>query len=351
MCGNMAATRSREDMAMTQNRPGPRLQGFTFLLALWMLPALPASAQQPLTPLKVGISDAVNTVLPFWMAQAGGFFAANGLKVELVNTGGGSRGAQEVQAGKLDLMHVGLSSVVRINRSGGDLRLVASMSNVIRFTFFSGAGVKTAADLKGGVVGVSTFGSESDSTVTLALERLGLKRSDITLKEYGGATQRLAALKSGEIKATAINEPTASLAREQGVNVLVDLVAEQIPWLFSGVVIRRDDIKARFGVIARFLKATIEGNHLAFTNEKLAKEVLAKELKLTDSKIIDISYNDFKLQTPRNMETSVKGAENVIAQIGGQGSTKVEDYMDSTLLAALREGGFFFVMERKYSAR
>ena len=43
--------------------------------------------------------------------------------------------------------------------------------------------MKIAADLKGGVIGVSTFGSESDSTVTLALARLGLTRSDVTLKE------------------------------------------------------------------------------------------------------------------------------------------------------------------------
>src|SRR5215510_10492515 len=120
------------EMPMIRQRLG--LRSIALWLALCALPALPASAQQPLTPLKVGISDAVNTVLPFWTAQAGGFFAANGLAVELVNTVGGSRGAQEVQAGKLDLMHVGLSSVVRINRSGGDLRLVASMSNVIRFT-------------------------------------------------------------------------------------------------------------------------------------------------------------------------------------------------------------------------
>src|SRR5262245_31272011 len=320
------------------------------LLALCTLP-LPAVAQQPLTPLKVGMSDAVNTVLPLWMAQARGRFAANGVAGELVKTGGGSRGARELQEGRLDVMRVGLSSVVQANRSGGDLRLVASMSNVIRFTFFSGEGVRTAADLKGGIVGVSTFGSESDSTVTLALDRLKLTRADITLKEYGGSTQRLAALKSGEIKATAINEPVASLARDQGVNVLVDLVAEQIPWLFSGVAIRRGDLRARPGVIGRFLEATIEGNHLALTNEKLAKEVLAKELKLTDSRIVDISYRDFRLQTPRNMEPSIKGDENVIAQIGGQGSIRVYDYFDMTLINDLRVLGIFALLERKYGTR
>ena len=44
------------------------------------------------------------------------------------------------------------------------------------------------------------------SPATLALERLGLTRADVTVKEYGGGSRRLAAVKSGEIKATAINE-------------------------------------------------------------------------------------------------------------------------------------------------
>src|SRR6266567_4278848 len=103
---------------------------------------------------------------------------------------GGSRGATALQDRRLDAMHVGLSSVIRLNRAGGDLRLIGSLSNVIRFTFFSAPGVKAAADLKGGVVGVSTFGSESDSTVTLAMQRLGMNRSDITVKEQGGGPAR-----------------------------------------------------------------------------------------------------------------------------------------------------------------
>jgi NitT/TauT family transport system substrate-binding protein len=318
-----------------------------FALSAWQ--AAPASAQT-LTPFKVGVSDAVNTALPLWMAEAGGFYAAQGLKVDVINTGGGSRGAQELQAGRLDLMRVGLSSVVQANRAGGDLRLVASMSNVIRFVLVTAPGVRTAADLKGGVIGVSTFGSESDSTISIALERFGLTRADVTVKEYGGGSRRLAAVKSGEIKATAINEPTTSQARADGVNVMLDLAAEQIAWLFSGVVVRRGDL-ARPDAIVRFLKAVIEGNHLALTNETLAKQVLAKELKLTDARIVDISYADFKAQAPPNMEPSIKGAENVIAQIGGTGSRNLADYIDTTLIDGLRRDGFFAAMEQKYGKR
>ena len=125
------------------------------ILLLPLLRIAPVSAQP--IEFKVGISDPVNTVLAIWMADAAGFYAANGLKVEIINMNGGSRGAAELAAGRIDAMHVGLSSVVRLNRTGGDLRIVASLANVIRFTFVSAPGVKTAADLKGGVVGVSTL--------------------------------------------------------------------------------------------------------------------------------------------------------------------------------------------------
>ena len=306
-----------------------------------------AAAQQPI-PFRVGITDAVNTVLPVWMAAEGGFYAANGLKVEIINMGGGSRGAKELQAGTIDLMRVGMSSVVQANRAGGDLRLVASMSNVIRFVIATTPDVKTAADLKGGVIGVSTIGSESDSTVTLALERFGMTRNDVTVKEYGGGAKRLAAVRAGEIKATAINEPTTSQAREQGVPILIDLAAEKIPWLFSGVVVRRADLKERRDLVMRFLRAAIEGNYLALTDAARAKTVLARELKIKNPKIIDISYEDFRAQSPPDMDISMPGVENVLKLTAGSGSRNAADYIDGSVLAELRKTDFFATLQKKY---
>jgi ABC-type nitrate/sulfonate/bicarbonate transport system substrate-binding protein len=223
------------------------------------------------------------------------------------------------------------------------------LSNVIRFTFFSAPGVKSADDLKGGVIGVSTFGSESDSTVTLALQRLGLRRDDVILKEYGGGMRRLEVVKSGEIKATPLNEPLASLARAQGVDVLTDLVPEQIAWVFSSIVVRQADIAQRRDVLLRFLKATAEGNHLALHDAVRAKAVLAKELRITDAKILDISYEDFRAQSPPNIEISLQGAANILAQFPG-GSQKVEDYIDMSLIDALRTDGFFSALEANKSS-
>jgi NitT/TauT family transport system substrate-binding protein len=317
------------------------------LAALAMSAALPEASRAE-DALKVGISERVNTVLAFWMAQDAGFFRAQGLNVDIINMNGGSRGAEALQAGRIDIMHVGLSSVVRVDRAGGDLRLVASLSNVIRFTLFAAAGVKTAADLRGGVVAVSTFGSETDTTATLALKRLGLTRGDVTLKEYGGGPQRLAALRSGEIKATAVNEPIRSLAREEGFNAMVDLVPEQIPWLFTGVVVRKGMLAERRDVLARFLKAVMEGNDLALTDEKRAKDVLAREAQISDPKVLAITYDDFRQQSPKHIEPTAAAADNTLAQFAAGGSISRADYIDTSVLDELRTNGFMAQMDRKY---
>ena len=316
--------------------------------ALALIGALSMAASAQATDFKVGISEPVNTVLAMWMADAAGAYAAQGLKVEIINMSGGSRGAQELAAGRIDVMHVGLSSVVRLNRGGANLRFIASLSNVIRFTFFSGPNVKTAADLKGGAVGVSTFGSESDATVTLALQRLGLTRADVELKEYGGGMKRIAAVQSGAIKATAVNEPVSSIARERGLNPMVDLVAEHIPWLFSGVVVKKDYLDANRDVLKRFVLATIEGNYVALADEKRAKDVLAKGTGITDPKVLAISYEDFKQQSPVDLEPVRAGADNIIAQFPAEVSRKVEDYVDGSLLEELKKDAALAALKKKY---
>jgi NitT/TauT family transport system substrate-binding protein len=306
------------------------------VLGLFLSIAPSSVSAAEVTHMKVGISEAVNTVLAIWMAEAAGLYKANGIEVEIINMQGGSRGAAELAAGRIDAMHVGLSSVIRLNKTGGDLRVVAALANVIRFAFIAAPGVRTAADLKGGVVGVSTFGSESDATVTLALQRLGLTRNDVTLKEYGGGPKRLAAVKSGEIKATAVNEPITSMAREQGVHVLVDLVPERIPWLFTAIVVKRSAIKGKRDDLVRFIRATAEGNRLALSDAERAKAVLADKVNIRDPKVLQISYDDFKALSPPDLAPTREAVENILRQFP-DASRNQADYIDTGILESLKK--------------
>src|SRR5262245_64574945 len=74
------------------------------ILAL-MLAVTPATAQGPVE-MKVGLAALVNTALPLHLAEAGGFYAKHGLKVTIVDAGGGTRGGRALATGDLQVMHV-----------------------------------------------------------------------------------------------------------------------------------------------------------------------------------------------------------------------------------------------------
>ena len=139
-----------------------------------------------LTPFKIGISAPVVTIFPVWMAEAGGFYEKEGLKVEVVNMEGGTRGVQVLLSGEIQAMHVGLAPVVLANRQGADLRLVTSTCNTIPITMFAKPGLGMA-DLKGKTFGISTFGSETDIAISILLNKIGLTRQDVTISQIGGS--------------------------------------------------------------------------------------------------------------------------------------------------------------------
>ena len=96
----------------------------------------------------------------------------------------------------------------------------------------------------------------------------------MTVKEIG--VDRLTPLRSGAIAATLLGEPQRSEAFGLGLRVIADLYAEKIPWLYSGLTVDRGYLKDNRDALKRFMRATIEGNYLAITDDKRAKAVLAQ---------------------------------------------------------------------------
>jgi ABC-type nitrate/sulfonate/bicarbonate transport system substrate-binding protein len=301
---------------------------------------MPTPSYADTTTFRVGQSSPANTFLAIWMADEAGFYEADGLKLEIVPMAGGRDMAGAFATGRIDAMHIGLSSVVRANAANADLRAFGSLSNVIRFALFGKPGLKSPDELKGGTVAISSLGSESDATLPLMLGKLGLTRADVQIKELG--VQRLAAVQAGTVTATAVNEPDRSRAYAAGLPALVDLATQRIPWLFTGLVAKRTYINDSRDTMIRFLKATIQGNRLAISDERRAKAVLKKQFGISDQHIIDISYADFKDQTPPNAEIDIDAARTVIEQIAKPGASRdLDDYVDMSLLNTLKTEGYF----------
>jgi ABC-type nitrate/sulfonate/bicarbonate transport system substrate-binding protein len=302
--------------------------------------SMSTSSEADTTIFRIGQSAPANTFLAIWMADSGGFYEANGLKLEIVPMAGGRDMADAFAAGRIDAMHIGLSSVVRANAANADLRAFGALSNVIRFALFGKPGIKSADDLKGGTVAISSLGSESDTTLPLMLGRIGLSRADVQTKELG--VQRLAAVLAGTVAATAVNEPDRSRAYAAGLPVLVDLATQRIPWLFTGLVAKRAFMTDHRETLMRFLKATILGNRLAVSDEQRAKAVLKERFGNNDQSVIDISYTDFKEQTPPNAGIDPDAARAVIEQIAKpNASHDLKDYIDTSLLDALKAESYF----------
>jgi NitT/TauT family transport system substrate-binding protein len=322
------------------------------VLALSM-PVQGATAAE-LTSFKIGISAPVVTIFPVWMAQAGGLYEREGIKAEVINMEGGTRGLQVLLSGEIDAMHVGLAPAVLANKQGADLRLVTSTCNTIPITMFTKSAVGMD-NLKGKTFGISTFGSETDIAISILLKRVRLSRQDVTVAQIGGSSQRFAALVAGRIDVAPLIEPGITLAKERGFVPLIDLAAAGTPWIFDSVLVTAGYLRDKRETLTRFVKAYVAGAYLALSEAAKAKEVIAQRFKTNDAKVIDATYADFQRLMPRDAAPSLEGARNVLDQLAAIGtdvpSRDVKDYLDLSLIDSLKQAGYFAQMQQKYPIR
>jgi NitT/TauT family transport system substrate-binding protein len=324
------------------------------MLAALVVLVTGAARAADLIPFRMGISAPSFTILPVHFADVGGFYEKNGLKVEIVNSEGGTRGLQVLLSGELQAMHVGLAPAVQANLKGADLRLVAATVNLMPFTVFATKPTNPPLQ-KGATVAISTFGSETDIAVSIMLAQLGMTRDDVAITQIGGTTQRLGAMIAGRVDAAPLLEPAVTAARERGFPVVMDLAAKRTPWIFDAVVVTRSYLKEHPDVLTRFLKAYIEGAVRAFGDEKWAKEVIAKRFKTSDPKVIDATWRDYVASTARDLTPSVEGAKSVLSQlkaIGLQtGSDDPMDFLDLGLIDKLKADGFIAATQKQYGVK
>jgi ABC-type nitrate/sulfonate/bicarbonate transport system substrate-binding protein len=304
-------------------------------------------AASDLVPFKIGEASPANTFFAIYMADAAGLFEINGLDFRIVKMVGGSETGPALSEGRIQLMHIGMSSVVRANAAGFNVVTIGSLSNVIRSTLFAAPGITSVDQIKGGIVGISSTGSESELSTVVALQKLGLSRNDVTLKEIG--TLRLPYIRNGDVAASMLGEPYRSEAYAEGIHAISDMLADRIPWLYSGLVVDKAYLSTHRDAIRRAMRAIVEGNYLAVSDPDRAKEIMAKALNITDRKNLDITYDNFRTYTPLNAEVTRAGGEAIIATVDAPGASRnLDDYMDESIHEELKAEGFFAAMAQKY---
>ena len=146
-----------------------------------------------------------------------------------------------------------------------------------------------------------------------------------------------------------LGEPLRSVAFAEGMTAICDLLADRMPWLYSGLVVDKKYLAENRDAVLRFMRATIEANYLAVSDADRAKPIMATALDITNARNLDITYDNFKTYTPLNAEPTVEGGKNIMATVeAANKSDDIDDYMDQSIHEELRDEGFFDAMKAKY---
>lgn len=200
--------------------PGARtaLARLSLALALAALFAHPLPADE--RKITVGLTTRTGSnSLPFVVAEEKGFFKGEGLNALVVIMQN-----QVVVNGVLgrNVDYGGtFSNFVGAALAGLPVRIVMSVMDVSDHVLVAGAGVKRVEDLKGKIIGISSFGGTPHSEVLAILKKSGMSEKDVTFLQIGGSSARYQALEAGNIQAAMLVPPFNKVGRQRGFNEIV----------------------------------------------------------------------------------------------------------------------------------
>jgi NitT/TauT family transport system substrate-binding protein len=252
---------------------------------------------------RVGIVGASSDA-PFFIAEAKGYYAAEGLTVELMPFDSGAKMVAPLGTGDLDAgggaASVGLYNAVK---RGVGLKIVADKvhygpgygfaSLLVRKELVAQGKFKSYADLKGLKVAISGVGIGDESVLNEALKRGGLKWGDATPVTMGFA-QHPPALANGAVDASITNEPTSTFIQRQGSAVRFAGNDEFYPNQQTATLLYGEPfIKNRRATALKFMRAYLQavrfyndalaGGHLAGPNGPEVIAILTKYSSIKDA--------------------------------------------------------------------
>ena len=205
------------------------LIAFLILLARLMPSPAEAAEAKPreMLKLRLGLGSAPAPPLPnsvLWLAKDLGFYAREGLDVELTEFQGTPLAIAAMVSGDVDVANVSTSEVIRMNATKGQpMRVIHSPDARLYFLIAAREEFKSVSALQGRTFAVSRIGSVDHSLSSIALKALGLNPSSLTMVAMGVPSTRAQALVAGRIDATSLSVGTwITIQKEPGVRILVD---------------------------------------------------------------------------------------------------------------------------------
>ena len=204
--------------------------------------------------------------LPLTVAERKGFFVREGIDLVVVPIPGGTdRIVAALDKGEVDTGRNSTPYMIQAALQGSPSVAIAAQTLNPVYSLIVNPQIKTYADLKGKVVGLSTPGD----TITLSTVRLlahrGINPSDFKTKAVVGTGARFDCLKAGECAAVPMGQPDDLAAMHQGYARLGFNYEAGADLVFNVDMARREWGEKNQEVLVRFVRAF--GAAYEFLNE------------------------------------------------------------------------------------
>ncbi len=310
------------------------------MLAVLAMLMLLSHGAQAADHVKFGIFKAVGTSAVF-IAQDKGYFAAEGLDVELVPFTAQEPLVLGIASGDLDFGATAFTGGFYNLTGQGALRIIGAFihewpgfqaNTLIASNKAWDAGLKTSKDLAGRSAGVPEIGNASQYGLTLIAEKHGIDPSKIRFMPMGSNPNIISAIIGGQADMGVVPISFARPSLQKGDAKLIAYVGDEAPWQLGGVLSASKTANNRGDLVKRFLRAYRKGvadYYDAFTapdgtrrDGPTADEVIAIATKYTglptEQAKLGIAYYD------RQARLDVKDVLRQIAWYKSQGMVKGE---------------------------
>lgn len=251
------AARSRRFVALTA---AALLAALALAGYLWRASSGVASDQGAPEPLTIAISAAYPGSCPVFVAQARGYFAAQGLQVTLQPHSSGKPALQAALDGQADIATCSDLPTMFAVMNGQPVAIVATLfrsENDHGIVARRDRGIARVTDLRGKRIGVTT-GSSAHFFLDNLLSRSGVGIGEVELVDLG-ADLIADALARGEVDAVSSWEPVVAQALNRIAGndaVFHDPAVSALAWNLVG---RHDILSGRGATLQRLLRAVDQG--------------------------------------------------------------------------------------------
>jgi NitT/TauT family transport system substrate-binding protein len=282
------------------------------------------------------------TQAPLWAAKEGRYFEKYGINnLEVIQFSGGQPVTRALIGGDIQISTTGGAAVVNARLKGTDTVIIARTVGVFPYTLYVGKDIRSPAELKGKKLAVSTVGGSGYVAMQYALRKLGLDPDkDVAMLQVGDFGTRLASLASGTVQGTLLLPPFTLRAQELGLRPLYDLVGSGIQYPINQITTRQAFIKSQRETVKSFLKGLVAGLARFRTDREFGVKVLGQNLRETDPKILQETYDFWLKVFPKFPNPGPEDASVFLELMQVKEPRDWKEFVDPSLMEELEREGF-----------